>query len=56
MAQNNNSKIITFNSRVKNRSYPSKIKLNKTDKITPVICPPNSKIPDDVASPTGKVV
>ena len=32
------------------------MKLNIIDRMTPVVCPPNNKIPEEVAYPTGKVV
>ena len=37
-------------------SSPVKKKLNTVTKITPMVWPPKSKIPEEVAYPTGNVV
>lgn len=48
--------MIPLSIRVNFKDYPLNIKLKITDRITPEIWPPNNKIPEEDASPTGKVV
>jgi len=45
-----------INNRVPNRDWLVNRKLKITTTTTPIIWPPKSKIPEEVASPTGKVV
>lgn len=48
--------MIPFKTRVSCIDSPSKYRLKIETSITPMNCPPKSKIPPAVASPTGKEV
>lgn len=49
-------RIMTSRSLVRVIDWPSKNMLKITVKMTPINCPPKSRMPPAVASPTGKEV